>query len=600
MNKQIALELDTLRKDLRKHNRLYFEEDNPAITDRQYDELRRKLEDLESRHPELNLGDSPLSDIGGKTKDIFDQVKHKSPMLSLANAFTDEEVVKFDKRAHKQLGNNYGTHITYTGELKIDGLAMSLYYSNGKLVTAATRGDGTVGENVTKNAERVKGVPLTIDCECDIEVRGEVYIPKGIFEDFVHTEDKIYANSRNAAAGTLRQLCPSVVTNRGLRFIPYGVYLDKSWLSDTHLDKGWLRITHYESMKYLSTLGFNDMPMLEILHGPRQCVDYYDQVKSNKKMLHCEIDGVVFKVNDHELREEIGLRSRSPRWAVARKFESEKASTEVLDVTFQVGRLGALTPVANVNPVVIEGAKISRVTLHNMDIIKSLNLGIGDTVEIERSGGVIPKINRVLTKSSSENINLPTHCPSCNGEITKKDSDKVAKCNNRLECPSQKKGAIEHFCSRKCMDIKGLGSKIIDQLIDKKIVNNLADIYTLNKDKLCSLDRLGEKKANTILSSIEKSKQRSPIKFISALGIPLVGSEVAKHLIGTYNEYNWDNAYRIFNDPNREFLKYVPGVGKESLKRLEEYVQNKYHNKVVQQLLRHVSPCVYPSTDTQE
>ncbi len=576
---------ETLGVQIRQHNRSYFEEDNPQITDAQYNELRHELETLEARYPQLRTADSPLSEIGARPSENFSAVEHKVPMLSLANAFNDEELAKFDQRVRKMLfPDDTEKTTTYTGEVKVDGLALSLVYRNRRFLRAVTRGDGMTGENVTANAREIQNLPLTFKADfptAEIEIRGEAYLPWESFASLNarghQTGEKTYANPRNAAAGSIRQLEPGVVASRGLHFIAYAAFAEPDMLPENH----------YDTMQCLGELGFTLSPHLQRLSSLEACATYYRKMLATRSTIQFDIDGVVFKLDSHLQQQVLGQRSRSPRWAIACKFPATLTQTQVVDVHFQVGRLGTLTPVAEVVPVFVAGATVSRISLHNMAIIQELDLHIGDTVEVKRSGDVIPKITQVISKEHPENscaIVVPDKCPGCQGKVFLATDNKLARCESGNACASQQKSAIVHFCSRQAMNIKGLGSKLVEQLVVNKLIGSVADLYELTPEKLCTLDLVAKKRAELLMEAIQKRTEPPLNQFIYALGIPAVGEETAKLLAQSFGDMDSLLAAK------QENLKKLSGIGPETAKNILDYFKEEHNRTVLEQLLRHVRP----------
>ncbi len=574
-----------LREAIRKHNRSYFEEDNPRITDAQYDEMRRELEMLETRYPQLRTVDSPLHEVGAPPSGNFSTVEHSSPMLSLANAYNDEELAGFDQSVRKKLfPDDTEKTIAYTGELKVDGLALSLVYLDRRLVRAVTRGDGTTGENVTANAREIRDLPLTLEAACpvaEIEIRGEVYMPWQNFESLnarAHDNgEKTYANPRNAAAGSMRQLGTGVVEARGLHFIAYAALGEP----------GLLPGRHYDTMQWLSELGFTPSPHLRRLTNLGACAGYYRELLEKRRAIQFDIDGVVFKVDRHDQQQILGQRGRSPRWAIAYKFPAALVQTKVLDVHFQVGRLGTLTPVAEVVPVFIAGVTVSKVSLHNMAIIQKLGLRIGDTVEVKRSGDVIPQITHVINKNHQEDsraVVFPEECPDCHGKVSLTADNKLARCENGVACAAQQKNAIVHFCSRRAMNIKGLGRKLVHQLVENGLVGNVSELYQLTLTALCTLNLVAEKRAGLILKAIRNDTKPPLNLFIFALGIPEVGEETAKILARFFTDMDTLVA------TEQSELNELPGIGPKTADNIVRYFTEEHNATVLKQLLKHVHP----------
>lgn len=522
-------EILRLREQINEHNYRYHVLDNPLISDAEYDQLFKQLKSLESEHADLVTFDSPTQRVGAAPLKAFSEVQHAIPMLSLDNAFDDQDIFDFDKRIHDRLKSD--TPIEYCCEPKLDGLAISLRYKDGLLIQAATRGDGAVGEDVTENIKTIKMVPLRLRGDKVphiIEVRGEVFISKAGFEKLnqqaAQNNEKIFANPRNAAAGSVRQLDSKITASRPLEIIFYGVGVIEGIQPPD---------THYEMMKLLTTLGLRTNSLAEVVKGAEACIAYYRKLASLRDDLPFEIDGVVCKVNSFSLQEKLGFISRAPRWAIAHKFPAEEVNTIIESVEFQVGRTGALTPVARLKPVHVHGVTVSNATLHNMDEIQRKDIHIGDTVIVRRAGDVIPEVVGVIQArrpKDARKITLPKNCPDCHSSIEQLEGEAVARCTGGLFCSSQRKEMIKHFASRRAINIEGLGDKLIEQLVDKKIISSVADIYLLTREQLENLERMGEKSAQNLLDEIEKSKLTTFARFLYALGIREVGEATSKQL----------------------------------------------------------------------
>ncbi|MGD9158801.1 MAG: NAD-dependent DNA ligase LigA [Desulfobacteraceae bacterium] len=528
MKEEIKIEIEDLREKIKYHNNRYHVLDNPEIPDFEYDKLFRRLLLLEKDNPEFITPDSPTQKVGAEPLKTFDAVKHSQPMLSLENAFSDEDILDFDARLKKL--NNDSSPIEYAVEPKMDGLAIELVYEGGKLTVASTRGDGYTGENVTANIKTILTVPLNLvsltndDIPRLLEVRGEVYMEKKDFENLNQTrkdEDlPPFANPRNAAAGSLRQLDPKVTAKRRLNMFCYG----------TGVVSDYRAVTYYETMLFLQSMGLRvNRPSIRICSDVTQVIEYCHQLEENRDDFPFEIDGAVIKVNQIALQEKFGLKSRSPRWAIAYKFKPVQAITKIRNIEVQVGRTGALTPVAFLEPVEIGGVTVRRATLNNQKEIDKKDIRIFDTVLIQRAGDVIPEVVESIKsrRTGIEKIfRIPENCPVCNSQVLKKENEAVARCPNK-KCPAQLNAGLKHFVSKGAMDIDGLGDKIITQLIDKGFVKQGADIYRLDQEKLLLLDKIEEKSANNILSAIEASKKTTLPRLIFALGIRHVGEHVA-------------------------------------------------------------------------
>ena len=528
MTLSLSDELRELRAQLHHHNMQYHALDDPQISDADYDALFQKLLTLEAAHPELVTPDSPSQRVGAPPLEGFQQVAHLRPMLSLDNAFSDDDVSAFHSRTKDRLGVAV---VQYCAEPKIDGVAISLVYESGSLARAATRGDGSVGEDVTQNVKTIESVPLVLqghDHPDLLEVRGEVYLARSVFHEMnVRLEangEKPFANPRNAAAGSLRQLDSRLTSTRKLTMFAYSVGEVSTSLPHT---------SHFETLQALKAWGFRINPLIQRVENDSGCQAFYESIAAQRDVLDYDIDGVVLKVDDLEQQSALGLLTRTPRWAVARKFPAAKGVTTLENVEFQVGRTGAITPVARLAPVTVGGVVISNATLHNFDEIERLGIAIGDRVVIERAGDVIPKVVRLESKGVDTErrlIHPPGECPACGARLTQGDDEVVLRCANSLSCPAQLRERLRHFVSRGAMDIDGLGEKVIDQLMTAGLVQGPADLYSIRFDDVVVLDRFAAKSAENLIASIERSKQTTLAKFIYALGIPEVGEATAQAL----------------------------------------------------------------------
>lgn len=532
-SEQDAGRISALRQQILDHNYRYYVLDEPAVPDAEYDRLLRELQTLESRYPELVTADSPTQRVGAAPASGFDEVSHERPMLSLDNAMTPEEFVAFDLRVRERLKT--AEAVEYVCEPKLDGLAVSLLYEQGLLVRAATRGDGQTGENITANVRTIPNVPLRLrgvpgqDLPSRLEVRGEVYMPRAGFDAYNEraraNDEKVFANPRNAAAGSLRQLDPRITAQRPLEFCAYsvGVVSDDVALPDNHWD-----ILHR-----LKAWGVRINSETARARGADEALALYQALGERRSQLAYEIDGSVFKVNSLALQEQLGFVARAPRWAIAFKFPALEEMTRLLGVDFQVGRTGALTPVARLEPVHVAGVTVSNATLHNMDEIERLGVRIGDTVIIRRAGDVIPQVVSVVEDrrpADSQPIEMPTSCPVCDSLVERVEGEAVARCTGGLVCSAQRKEAIKHFAARRAMDIEGMGDKLIDQLVDAGLIHSVADLYHLSLEQLAGLDRMAEKSARNVLDALEASKATTLGRFLYALGIREVGTVTAANL----------------------------------------------------------------------
>lgn len=531
---QIKEEISKLVSLLNKYSYDYYVEDNPQISDTEYDTLYKQLEKLEEKHPEFILENSPTQRVGDKVLDEFEKITHKVPMLSLSNTFSTEDLREFDSRVRKLVPND---KVEYICELKIDGLAISINYENGKLISAATRGDGTVGEDVTENIKTIFSIPKVLKEKRSFEVRGEVYLPRKSFEllnkERENNNEVLFANPRNAAAGSLRQLDSKITAKRRLSAFIYSIVGDDSIISQEHA----LNIAEdYE-------LPVN--PNFKLCKDISEVISYINYWTENKKDLPYDIDGIVIKVNSYSTQEEVGYTQKSPRWATAYKFPEEELATKLLDVELSVGRTGIITPVAILDPIVISGSTVSKASLHNKDIINELDIHIGDMVVVKKAGEIIPKVVRVVKELRTEGTNkyiMPTICPSCKEQTYVKENDPFTRCKNP-DCPDQNIRKIIHFASREALNIEGLGDKVVATLYEQGIISHTIDLFSLDRTRLISLDRMGEKSVDNLLNAIENAKQSSLDKVIFALGILNVGKKASKILAEKYlNLTNFMNA----------------------------------------------------------
>ena len=525
---KVQARVKDLRVLLERYAYYYYVLATPEVPDAQYDRLFLELQSLEEKHPDLITKDSPTQRVGSAPLAGFSEVRHVVPMLSLANAFGDGEVLEFDRRCRQLLETS---RIQYVAEPKLDGLAVSLTYEDGQLVRAATRGDGVRGEDVTQNIRGIRSIPLRLrgnDWPGLLEVRGEVYMPLEGFLRLNHEQramdQKLYVNPRNAAAGSLRQLDPRISASRPLEIFCYGIGA---------IEAGQVPETHIETLKALTIWGLRTNPEAALVDGPEGCLDRYRRILERRDALGYDIDGLVYKVNNYSDQQRLGTLSRSPRWALAHKFPAQEELTRVLRIDVQVGRTGAITPVARLEPVFVGGATVSNATLHNRDEIERLDVRVGDTVVIRRAGDVIPEVVSVVSEqrpAKASRYRFPTQCPVCDSEIISDDHGAILRCSGGLFCAAQVKESIKHFASRRAMDIEGLGSKIVDQLVDVGIVKNVADLFDLDTKTLEELDRLGRKSAENLVASIRSSRRTTLPRFLFALGIAQVGEATAQAL----------------------------------------------------------------------
>ena len=520
--------VSALRLDIQEHNYRYYVEDSPSISDSHYDVLFRELVDIESANPSLVTSDSPTQRVGGIPNDTFDQVTHSKPMLSLNNAFEESDLIAFDKRIKLDLGIS---SIKYSAEPKFDGLAVSLTYKKGLFVLGATRGDGYSGENVTHNLRTIKSIPLklkTTGLPSHIEIRGEIIMYKNDFEQLNKNQSKeqlkVFANPRNAAAGSLRQLDPKITATRPLRFLAYSIEFIGS---DKKL------ISHEEGLELLKSLRVPTTKLSSSVNDVEGLISYYKKITDLRPTLPFDIDGVVYKVNSLNHQDELGFVSRAPRWAIAHKFAAEEVESEIMGIDVQVGRTGAITPVARLKPATVSGARVTNATLHNEGELRRKDVHIGDFVIIRRAGDVVPEVVSVIKSKRPDSVvpfKMPTNCPVCDSNLVREEGGAVLRCLAGNMCSAQKKQSIMHFVSRKAMDIDGLGEKIIDQLIENEIISDVSDLYFLEINQLLSLDRFAEKSAQNLIDSINKSKLTTFPRFLYALGIRGVGESTARDL----------------------------------------------------------------------
>ena len=555
---------------LNKYSYDYYVEDNPQISDTEYDTLYKQLEKLEQEYPEFILDNSPTQRVGDRVLDEFEKVIHKVPMLSLSNTFSIEDLRDFDSRISKLSSDD---SIEYICELKIDGLAISINYENGKLVSAATRGDGMVGENVTENIKTIFSIPKTLKTKKSFEVRGEVYLPKKSFEllnkEREENNEVLFANPRNAAAGSLRQLDSKITAKRRLSAFIYSV------VGDENINSQKMALT------VAADLGLPVNPNFKLCKTIDEVVDYIMYWEEHKQDLPYEIDGIVIKVNSYSLQEEIGSTQKSPRWATAYKFPEEELATKLLDIELSVGRTGIITPVAVLNPINISGSTVSKASLHNKDIIDELDIHIGDMVVVKKAGEIIPKVVRVVEElrlANSEKYVMPNICPSCESKTFTKEGDPFTRCLNP-DCPEQNIRKIIHFASREALNIEGLGDKVVATLYEKGIIKHTIDLFSLDRNKLVELERMGDKSVDNLLNAIENSKQSSLDKVIFALGILNVGKKAGKILAEYYK--NLTNFSKATVD---ELLK-LPDIGLITAESIVDYLSNDNNLRFINELI---------------
>ena len=572
-------QIDKLRQDLRRYEYEYHVLDNPTIPDAEYDRLFHQLKALEAAHPELITADSPTQRVGAKPLSGFAQIRHEIPMLSLDNAFSDEEFYAFVKRIEDRL-IRLPEPLTFCCEPKLDGLAVSILYVNGVLTQAATRGDGTTGEDITANIRTIRNIPLQLLMDnppARLEVRGEVFMPHAGFERLnqqaLEKGEKTFANPRNAAAGSLRQLDPKITSKRPLVLNAYGIGIAEG------VD---LPNTHYDRLQWLKSIGIPVNPEIRLCNGTDEVLDFYRDIQNKRSSLGYDIDGTVLKINDIALQEKLGFISKAPRWAIAYKFPAQEELTRLNDVEFQVGRTGAITPVAKLEPVFVAGVTVSNATLHNGDEIERLDIAIGDTVVIRRAGDVIPQIIGVLhdrRPADARPIVFPETCPVCDSAIVRIEGEAVARCTGGLFCAAQRKEAIKHFVSRKAMDIDGVGGKLIEQLVDRELIHTPADLFKLDLTTLTRLDRMGAKSAENALASLEKAKNTTLARFIFALGIREVGEATALNLANHFK------TLEALQNADLEALQQVPDVGEVVANRILAFWHEPHNVAVVNDLI---------------
>jgi len=589
-----------LRAALERHNHLYYVKDAPEITDAEYDRLFRELQALEEAHPELRTDWSPTARVGGTPLSEFLPVRHKTPMLSIGNAFEADEVQAFDRRAREALGV---TSIEYAVEPKFDGLAVSLVYRDGPFVQGATRGDGTTGEDITPNLRTVRSIPQFIKAAGQLEVRGEVLMFRKEFEQLNARQreagEKEYVNPRNAAAGAVRQLDSRITARRQLRFFAYALAQVPAKMPPTHS----------RALEYLEDLGFPVSEEIDVVQGVPGLVAYYERMARKRDRLPFAIDGVVYKVNRLDWQEKLGYVSRAPRFALAHKYPAEEQATEVLGIDVQVGRTGILTPVARLKAVFVGGATVTNATLHNEDELRRKDVWTGDTVVVRRAGDVIPEVARVQKpgpRRPEDRFEMPKHCPVCASPVVRVPGEAATRCTGGLYCKAQRKQTLIHYASRRAMDIEGLGEKLVDQLVENNLVKSLADLYALPREALVNLERMGEVSTTNLLAGIQKSTTAALERFIYGLGIPGVGEEVAKILARHFRSMdallraNWAGLAEDKEAARKENAKRkkrgeppvaVPleGIGPEIMESIEKFLHESHNREVVARLQKAIS-----------
>ena len=567
-----------LRGILQDHNYRYYVMDDPTIADGEYDSILRELQSLERENPNLVTSDSPTQRVGSHPVSEFGAIKHHIPMLSLANAMNEAELVAFDERMQKGLDQE---SVTYMAEPKLDGLGVELVYENGTFIHGSTRGDGFTGEDITHNLKTIRGIPLSLrtnDLPAPplLEIRGEVFIRKNDFKDLNEkqelNEKSAFANPRNAAAGSLRQLDPTITAERPLSIYCY----------EAGMINGVEFIDHASFLDSLKKWGLPVNPFIQIVTGSKGLTQFHQELEDQRNELPYEIDGTVFKVNNYNKREDLGTRSRSPRWAIAGKFKAQQATTVIHDIDIQVGRTGALTPVAKLEPVYIAGVTVTNATLHNQDEIVRKDIRIGDTVLIERAGDVIPKVMKVIKEKRpnwTKPFQIPSACPVCQHETHRPEGEVILRCGN-ISCPRQIKGRIQHFASKLALDIDGLGEKIVDQLVNEDLIQSIDDLFVLKQGTLEKLDRLGEKSAENLVEAISNSKDTTFARFIYALGIRNVGEHIAKVL-----EKQYSGNLTEFQNTTVEDLEAIDEIGPIVAETVIQFWSDDSNKKTVQNCL---------------
>jgi len=579
MNKELAKKkIEKLRQEINIHNYRYYALDDPVVSDAEYDRLMRDLETLEKEFPDLTTPDSPTQRVGAPPLDQFEEVRHSLPMLSLANAFEEEEVREFDARVKRFLKTEQD--VEYCVELKMDGVAVELVYAEGRFTIGATRGDGFIGENVTQNLKTIRAIPLRLivppweSAPDRLEVRGEVYLPSKPFEELNRQREKegepLFANPRNAAAGSLRQLDSTTTRRRPLDFFCYGI---GQLVGDSFE-------THWDLLEGLNRWGFKVNPRRSRCRQIGEVVEFYRRIDQIREKLPYEIDGVVIKVNSLRLQETLGTVARSPRWALAFKFKPKQATTKIRNIIVQVGRTGALTPTALMDPVRVGGVEVSRATLHNQDEIDRKDVRIGDTVVLQRAGDVIPEVVQVVLEKRTgqeKKFRIPDLCPVCGSEVDKPEGEAVARCTG-VACPAQLKETIIHFASRQAMNIEGLGEKILDQMVERGLIKDYADLYALSREEILGLERMGPKLAENILAAIEKSRKTTLDRLLYALGIRQVGESLAKLLAREFG------SLEELAGTSEERIESIRGVGPQKAGSISKFFQQKSNQRVLQKL----------------
>jgi len=573
VDEEVKARVKQLREELRKHNYKYYVLDNPEISDYEYDQMLKELEELEAKYPELKTEDSPTQRVGGEPRDEFTKVEHSTRVLSLANAFNEQELRDFDDRIKRNLENkNY----KYIVEHKIDGLSAILRYENGSFSLGATRGNGRVGEDVTHNLKTIKSIPLKLRKEnIDIELRGEVFIRKDDFKKLNQkrsdNDQSLFANPRNAAAGSIRQLDPKVAAKRPLSFIAYDLVNFEN--SEHQIDN------HHQALEFLKELGFN-INWYQSCENIEEVIKICENWVEKREEIDFEIDGLVIKVDQLDLREKLGNTSKSPRWAIAYKFPAQQKTTKVKDIDVTVGRTGALTPNAVLEPVFLDGSTVSRATLHNEDEVKRKDVRINDTVLVQKAGDVIPEVVKVIKEKRTGNeikFEMPKYCPVCGEKVYREEGEAVTRCTN-ISCPAQRRESILHFVSRDAMDIEGVGPALVDQLLENEIIVDFADLYYLKKEQLMDLERMAEKSSQNVIDAIKASKERELNRLIYALGIRHVGSNSARILTNHYS------SIEELKKASREELVEINEIGPVMAESIVNFFKSEHNLEVLEKL----------------
>jgi DNA ligase (NAD+) len=576
---KIKKRVDELRSEINEHNYHYYVLDAPVISDARYDKLLRELQVLEHDHPELITPDSPTQRVGATPAKEFGEVRHKVPMTSMDNAFEESEVCDWDERVRKGLGTDKAIH--YTAEPKFDGTSISLRYEDGVLVSAGTRGDGTTGEDVTQNVRTIRSVPLRLHGKGwpkILEVRGEIVIPKKDFEKLnaeqLKQGGKVFANPRNAAAGSLRQLDSRITAARPLSFFPWGL---------GEVNGGEVPEQYSGVVGKLRDWGFRTTDLFKQVKGAEGCLEYYAVIGAKRDRLPFEIDGVVYKVDDLPARDKLGYTARAPRWAIAHKFPAQEETTVVEDIQASVGRTGVVTPVAVLKPVHVSGVTVTHATLHNQDEVERKDVRIGDTVIVRRAGDVIPEVVGVISEMRphlTRKWHMPKKCPECGSEVVREEGEAAHRCMGGLFCPAQRMGALLHFASRRALDIEGLGDKLVEQLVDTGLVKTVADLYRLTRDRLAELERMGDKSAQNLIEQIDKSKATTLPRLLHALGIPQVGEATALALARHFGDLE------PILDADEEQLQEIDGIGPNVAAEIRSFFHQKHNREVIEKLVK--------------